>query len=368
MSKRKIVYEERGRPKLKIIVGLIFIAGLLSAGLLTVGLIAPDSIITQSVRQFYNSYDSARTALKSVSSAVSSSTLPEEEKNSTPAPTLHEGEEDLTPTSAAPSDGVSEQTLALPLTPSTVSPQAPPQPGSLNTPIWPYYSDSGDPPTAPGLAMCRRNFRPESRKMAYLTFDDGPYSDTTPQILDILAVEDVRATFFVIGSQAKAYPDLIKAEYEQGHGIGNHTYSHKTNIVYRGPQAFLAEVKKAEDVIYTAIGVRPQIVRAPGGTASHFNIDYYNTVDAAGYLMEDWNVDPGDTWALLVPKQRIIDNVRQQIQGKDRVVILLHDLVGKTTTIEALPEIIELLRQEGFSFGVLGPDVKPVLFSTSFRN
>ncbi|WP_157137212.1 polysaccharide deacetylase family protein [Desulfosporosinus youngiae] len=261
--------------------------------------------------------------------------------------------------------------------PAVVSPQEPVQaepektmvlPGAPDTPIHPYYDEAGNPPTAPGLAMRQRSFHPETQKMAFLTFDDGPYPSTTPRILAILAEENLHATFFNIGRQMELYPDLLKAEYEQGHAIGNHTYSHNMAEVYKGPEYFLADVKKAEEIIYNTIGIRPLIVRAPGGTVGHFNIKYFNAVDAEGYLMEDWNVDPGDTRARLVPAEQILQNVERQIQGKNRVVILLHDLVGKETTIEALPKIIELLRKEGFSFGVLGPDVLPMVFTAGLQN
>lgn len=237
-----------------------------------------------------------------------------------------------------------------------------PPPGSQDTPVHPYYDKLGNPPTAPGLAMRERHFNPEEGKMAYLTFDDGPYPSTTPRILAILAEENVRATFFDIGRQAELYPDLLKAEYEQNHAIGNHTYSHNMAEVYKSPQAFLADVKKAEDIFAKTIGVRPRIVRAPGGTVGNFNINYFNAVDAEGYLMEDWNVDPGDTRAHLVPKDQLVQQVKEQIWGKDRVVILLHDLAGKESTIEALPEIIKILKEQGFSFGMLDTHVMPVIF------
>jgi peptidoglycan/xylan/chitin deacetylase (PgdA/CDA1 family) len=243
-----------------------------------------------------------------------------------------------------------------------------PSPGSSETPVHSYYDANGNPPTAPGLAMRPRQFQPENGKMVYLTFDDGPYPSTTLKILAILAKENVQGTFFDVGHQVELNPDLLKAEYEQGNAIGNHTYSHNMAEVYKSPQAFLSDVKKAEDIIYNTIGIRPQIVRAPGGTVGNFNINYFNAVDAAGYLMEDWNVDSGDTDARLVPEAQLIHNVEQQIQGKSRVVILMHDLVGKSTTIQALPIIIEMLRKQDFAFGMLGSHVRPIVFPEGLHN
>ncbi|WP_242832414.1 polysaccharide deacetylase family protein [Desulfosporosinus orientis] len=240
------------------------------------------------------------------------------------------------------------------------------------TPIHPFYGLDGTPPSAPGLAMQRRTFDAEPDKIAYLTFDDGPYPESTPRILKILQDEGVKATFFVLGSQVDKYPDLLRAEFEQGEGIGNHTYSHDYSSVYPSPsptpEAFLAEIRQAEDVIFKTIGIRPKIIRAPGGTQNHFHINYYNALDAAGYLVYDWNVTCGDASAPVVPAEQLIENIKTQVPNKPRVIILMHDTKVKTTTIEALPQIIEFLKQQGYSFGVITEKVAPILFPGGFNS
>ena len=236
------------------------------------------------------------------------------------------------------------------------------------TPIHPYYDLSGTPPSAPGLAMRVRAFSAEPQKIVYLTFDDGPYPQTTPRILKILQDEGVKATFFVVGKQVERYPDLLKAEYEQGEGIGNHSYSHDNQLVYRSPEAFLAEIKKNEELIFKVIGIRPKVVRAPGGTQGHFHVSYYNAVDAADYLVYDWNVSSGDAEASLVPADTLLQNIQIQVPGKDRIVLLMHDAGAKVTTVDALPQIIKYLKQKGYSFGVITPKVAPILFPGGFRS
>ena len=243
-----------------------------------------------------------------------------------------------------------------------------PEKSPPNTPIHPYYGLDGTPPSAPGLAMRKRVFNEEPERMAYLTFDDGPYPETTPRILKILQDEGVKATFFVLGRQVERYPDLLKAEYEQGQGIGNHSYSHDYSSVYRSPEAFSAEIKRAEDVIFKTIGVRPRILRAPGGTQGHFHVKYYNMLDAANYLVYDWNVSSGDAAAPLVPADQLIQNIETQVPGKSRVVILMHDAGVKTTTVDALPRIVNYLKQKGYSFGVITEKVAPVLFPGGFNS
>lgn len=309
-----------------------------------------------------NQADQRTTAKEQRTETPSISVQPSQGKP--PAQTLQsqtDGVQSQSPTVLLPSSDGTAQTQTV----NSQSIQSVDPPG---TPIHSYYDAAGNPPTAPGLAMRPRQFQSENGKMVYLTFDDGPYPSTTPEILAILAKENVHATFFVVGRRVELGPDLLKEEYEQGNAIGNHTYSHNMAQVYKGPEEFLADVKKAEDIIYQTIGIRPQIIRAPGGTVGHFNINYFNAVDAADYLMEDWNVDSGDTDDRLVPENQLIHNVEQQIQGKNRVVLLMHDLAGKTTTIQALPVIIEMLKKQGFTFGVLGPQVRPIVFPEGLHN
>lgn len=243
-----------------------------------------------------------------------------------------------------------------------------PQKSPPDTPIHPFYSLDGTPPSAPGLAMQTRVFDQEPEKIVYLTFDDGPYPETTPHILEILQEEGVKATFFVLGRQVERYPELVLDEYEQGHGIGNHSYSHDYNSVYRSTESFLAEIKQAEKVIFETIGVKPQIVRAPGGTQGHFNVNYYNALDAEDYLVYDWNVSSGDAAALQVPADQLLKNIEAQMPSKPRAIILMHDSKPKQSTVAVLPEIIHYLKERGYSFGVITPKVAPILFPGGFNS
>jgi len=239
-------------------------------------------------------------------------------------------------------------------------------PGTGSVAVRPYYTLEGDPPTAPGLALSKRRFVTEPQKIAYLTFDDGPHPSATPKILKILKEEQVPATFFVIGYLAERYPDLLRAAHKDGHAIGNHSYSHNYDLIYQSPEAFLDNIKRAEKVIAEIIGEPPKIIRAPGGTHTHFRVDYYNLLDSHGYLVFDWNVSIGDAAAPLVPAKTLLENLKAQVPGKNRVIILMHDAGGKSTTVEVLPEIIKYLKANGYSFGVLSPEVRPILFPGGF--
>ena len=162
-----------------------------------------------------------------------------------------------------------------------------------NTIIRATYDSNGNPPTAPGLAMKARVFAAEPAKIVYITIDDGPYAQNTPHLLEVLKKENIKVTFFDIGKQIEQFPSLLKAGYEQGHAIGNHTYSHNYNSLYQSPETFLTDIQKNDDLIFKVIGIHPKIIRAPGGT-SCFNIDYYNLLDANDYMAFDWNLDTQD--------------------------------------------------------------------------
>ncbi len=265
-------------------------------------------------------------------------------------------------------DPLPQPVPVIPQEESDPNPLPTPTPDPPLTPIHPFWNMAGDPPTAPGLAMRHRVFDPEPPKIAYITIDDGPYPETTPQILKILKDEGVKATFFVIGRQIQAYPQLLKDEYEQGHAIGNHSYSHDYNVLYRSPEAFLADIKKNDDLIYNLIGIHTHILRAPGGTLGHFNVKYFNAVDAADYMVYDWNSSTGDATARLVPTNQLVLNIEGQVPGKNRVIILMHDIGTKTTSVEALPRIIHYLKKEGYAFGVLSPRVEPIIFAGGLKS
>lgn len=193
----------------------------------------------------------------------------------------------------------------------------------------------------------------DNKKIAFLTFDDGP-SSHTPKILDILDKYKIKATFFVLGTSAKNYPEYLKREVELGHSIGNHTYSHK--ISYFGnytPNAFVEDVKRCDNSIKEVLGqdFKTNLVRFPGGSFNHKS--YETALLNSGFKHIDWNVENGDAKRLNVPKEELINNVKSQIGQHKHVVILMHDSSTKETTVQALPDIIEFLKSQGFEFGII---------------
>ncbi|HEY5560489.1 MAG TPA: polysaccharide deacetylase family protein [Clostridiaceae bacterium] len=197
-------------------------------------------------------------------------------------------------------------------------------------------------------------FNPDGHKMAYLTFDDGPSPNITPGILDILDKYKIRATFFVIGSMAEKYPDLLKKEYEVGHAIGNHTYSHNYRYIYSGTDNFMADVYKEDKVLKSVLGdgFDCKLVRFPGGSFGTFFNPYKVALTNAGYHSIDWNDLTGDAEGQNVPVDRLLNELAKYTT-QEHVVILMHDAPAKSTTLEALPKVIDFLINSGYSFGIL---------------
>lgn len=198
-----------------------------------------------------------------------------------------------------------------------------------------------------------------TKKVAYLTFDDGP-SCNTFKILDILDKYDVKATFFVIGKSGRDAE--YKAIVARGHSIGLHTYSHNYSKVYASESAFFKELDKISDKIYNLTGVRSNIIRFPGGSSNTVYKKYSSglmaklkkSVPAKGYYYHDWNVSSGDASGNNIAKTKLINNVKNGCKNKSTVNILMHDTgSSKNTTVEALPAIIEYLLAQGY-------DIQPI--------
>ena len=193
-------------------------------------------------------------------------------------------------------------------------------------------------------------------KRAFLTFDDGP-SSVTNTILDVLKQENVKATFFVLGSRVEAKPDVVKRIYDEGHYIANHGYSHIYENIYATPQAVLDEYNRCNDAVKNAIGVpeyNSHLFRFPGGITGG---KYADIKSQANELLKqnnivhvDWNALNGDAETNDLSIDFELARLQETTQNKNSVVILMHDAPAKKVTAEALPQIISYLREQGYEF------------------
>ena len=193
-------------------------------------------------------------------------------------------------------------------------------------------------------------------KRAFLTFDDGP-TDVTPRILDILKQENIKATFFVLGSNVKKKPELVKRMYDEGHFIANHGYSHVYSNIYSSPQAVLNEFNSCNEEVKKAIGeneYNSHLFRFPGGLAGGTYAEIKK--QAKDLLMQnnivnvDWNALNGDGETNNLSIDFEIQRLNETTENKNSIVVLMHDSPLKSVTADALPQIITNLRDKGYEF------------------
>ena len=193
-------------------------------------------------------------------------------------------------------------------------------------------------------------------RRVFLTFDDGPSKSVTIPILDILKQNNVKATFFVLGSNAERYPEIVKRAYQEGHYIANHSFTHVYSNIYSSPQAVLDEYNRTEIAIKNAIGdqtYNSRVFRFPGGTSggkyANIKAEAVNLLNQNNVAHLDWNALTADA-AGLDNVNDMMNYVETTMGNKNSVVILMHDIGTKKSTYELLPQLIQALKEKGYVF------------------
>ncbi|MBL0385080.1 polysaccharide deacetylase family protein [Tumebacillus sp. ITR2] len=204
---------------------------------------------------------------------------------------------------------------------------------------------------------------PKPDKVVYLTFDDGP-NEYTARILDTLKSAGVTATFFVLGPQIQSHQDLAKRMVEDGYSVGLHGMTHDSSKIYRSAQTVVNEMEDCNTILTNVTGLRSAIMRVPYGSKPWMPQNYRDATVNAGYHMWDWNVDSYDSKSATRTAQETYGEVTRQVPGKKEAVILMHD---KKTTADALPNIIQWLKDNGYSFERIYGSTPPVNFWNDAR-
>lgn len=196
----------------------------------------------------------------------------------------------------------------------------------------------------------------QEKKVAYLTFDDGP-SETTKEVLKVLEEKDVNATFFLIGNQiTDDTVPILKQSVAGGNCIGIHTYCHECKVIYCSAEAYLNDFKQAYDAIKDNLGVEPKIFRFPWGSANRFlsNIEeeVIQKLEAEGFTYFDWNVSAEDSVGKPT-SYSIMSNIRKDYKKYNKPVILMHDSSCNKLSAKMLPQVIDELKSAGYSFDTL---------------
>lgn len=199
-------------------------------------------------------------------------------------------------------------------------------------------------------------FAKDGQKIAYLTFDGGPSSNITPEVLNILKSSNIKATFFVNGKSCINNSDILIKTKRAGNEIALRSFDTNYKNLYINPQNYLQDLKESSDVISTILGsnnFQQHLIRFPGGS-NMVNSKFRQVITKSGYNYIDWNVDSLDSLETSSSGySNIVDRVKISCRKKDHIVILMHDDYRCRATLKALPEIIQYLSNQGYSFKIL---------------
>lgn len=211
-------------------------------------------------------------------------------------------------------------------------------------------SRTGDPHSKVRIAPMAKHVKATDRvfkgkMLAALTFDDGPFPETTSRLLDILQQKDVPATFFTLGSKAAAYPDIIKREAKEHHEVASHTMYHQ-NLIRIPAASAVSDINEAKSTLSSILGHDPIYTRPPYG---NINETVRTTVGTPIIL---WSVDTEDWKSKDV--NSIITTAMREVH--DGAIILMHDIYP--STVDAVPILIDTLRENGYELTTISELVK----------
>ncbi|HDR7850083.1 TPA: polysaccharide deacetylase [Bacillus toyonensis] len=192
-----------------------------------------------------------------------------------------------------------------------------------------------------------KRFNGQERKVAYLTFDDGP-GKYTAELLDILRQNGAEATFFLIGENVKQFPDLVKREKEEGHYVGMHSMTHNFKKLYTDGE-YVNEMKEDQNLIANILKESPKLTRPPYGSMPGLNEELRNKAVEAGFTVWDWTIDSLDWKYNKMPIDSASAQIVQNVLAgatEPQEVILMHDIHPQS--VAAVPAIIKGLKEKGY--------------------
>ena len=206
--------------------------------------------------------------------------------------------------------------------------------------------------------------RTDGKKVVYLTFDDGPSTTNTPEILDVLDKYNVKATFFTLGKSIEGNEEaknILKETAKRGHAIANHTYSHDYSYLYpnrtMNVDNIVSDIEKNNSIMKEVLGedFSTRVIRFPGGYWSwEGRTAMKEAMEQNGYYNVDWNALNKDAEGKQKNADELLQSTKETVEAlgpdADSVVFLMHDTYGKEETVKALPQIIEYLQEKGFEF------------------
>ncbi len=219
---------------------------------------------------------------------------------------------------------------------------------------------SKETPTSAETGGSSASSEKPAKKVCYLTFDDGP-SENTLKILEVLRRYNAKATFFVIGAGKL---DYVKNIHDEGHTVALHSNTHSYKQIYTSTDAFFQDLETIRSRVEAITGEKTVLMRFPGGSSNTVSKSYCagvmteltRMVEERGYFYFDWNVDSGDASGNNIPASKLVGHIKALDYNQyGDICVLCHDAAAKSTTVEALPEMIEYLSAQGYVFEGLTP-------------
>ena len=212
--------------------------------------------------------------------------------------------------------------------------------------------------------LSKYDYSNNGEKIVFLTFDDGPSTTNTPKVLDIHKKEGVKATFFITGQNVEyggeKARDLIKQEFNEGHAIANHSYTHDVKKLYPNRvldiDAFKADFEKNDKMLKDILGkyFSTRVIRCPGGYMSWKGMEPLDKYLSENNMVSiDWTSLNADAEGKRKNAKELTEYAIKTSEGKEMVVLLMHDTYGKEETVKALPGIIKYFKDNGYEFKTL---------------
>lgn len=200
-------------------------------------------------------------------------------------------------------------------------------------------------------------------KKVYLTFDDGPGTQTE-KILDVLKKEKVKATFFVLGKEDEYSKKIYKRIVKEGHTLGMHSYSHVYDEIYSSKEKFKKDTEKEYNLLYSITGVYPKYYRFPGGSRSDLMEipfeDMTEVLDQYNLSYIDWNIISMDAVNNQASKEEITRGIMEAVTEYDTSIVLMYDSAEKITTVKVLPSLIKQLKEENYELLPIDENTVPI--------
>lgn len=201
------------------------------------------------------------------------------------------------------------------------------------------------------------------RKKVYLTFDDGPGTETA-RILDVLKDKKIKATFFVTGKEDAYSKKMYRRIVDEGHTLGMHSYSHIYSQIYKSRESFQKDLERLIKMLKKVTNTTPEYYRFPGGSNNqNTNISMQNFVEVLAeknISYVDWNVISPDVKVTGATRKEMVEGILEDVAKYDTSIVMMYDAADRPNTAKALPEIIDSLKEENYELLPVGEDTVPI--------